>query len=77
MSKTLVEGDNKKIHTCGICASWVHDGNEWGHCAEINQDSEIFGAVLESICHEPMYAQLSVRKDFGCKLFKELGIWRD
>lgn len=77
MSKTLVEGDNKKIHTCGICEHWEFDGADWGHCVKITENSEIFGATLESICGEPMYAQLSVRKDFGCKLWKELGIWRD
>jgi hypothetical protein len=73
----LVEGDNSKIKTCGICFSWVHDGNVWGHCAKITENSDMQGAMLESICGEPMYAQLSVRKDFGCKLFKELDIWQN
>lgn len=63
---------DRKCGSCGLCSSWVFEGGDWGRCAKVNENSDVRGAVLSGVDVE-----LSVRKDFGCRLFQEIDIFRN
>ena len=64
---------NRKVGSCGLCTNWVHNALDWGHCVKITENSEIRGAVLPDDSAEYM----GTRKDFGCRLFQEIDIWKN
>ena len=61
----------RKVGSCGLCSKWEFISKDWGICRSVNENSEIRGHVLTGIDPE-----LQTRKDFGCRQFQEMDIWR-
>ena len=67
---------NRKVGSCGMCSHWIHNALEWGTCSIVNENSGIRGMEIE--LEVPAFgAWLTTRKDFGCRLFQELDIWKN
>jgi len=70
---------SRKVDSCGLCAKWEYASTEWGYCKAIHENSGVRGANITSFTagHDDLSdIGLETRKDFGCRLFQELDIWR-
>jgi hypothetical protein len=66
---------SRKVGSCGLCSWWEYNSKDWGTCKAVNENSAIRGMELE--LEVPSYAAwLTTRRDFGCRLFQEMDIWK-
>ena len=64
---------NREAGSCGLCSKWEFISKDWGICRSVNENSEIRGHVLYT---EGRVAELQTRKDFGCRQWQEIDIWK-
>ena len=66
---------NRKVGSCALCSHWEFNAVDWGTCKIVNENSAVRGMEIE--LEVPAFgAWLTTRKDFGCRLFQEIDIWK-